>query len=259
MVYAAGAVLCALSQDAGVFYLSRAVQGFGYAFVNPVLVAILAEVVPPESRGRNMGFLAAATTAGVACGPLIAGIMSQWDWRYTFVLIAVLCIICNAAILATYKGQGFLSSGASMRSMRPNLTRTLKDHGVILISAIGFLNFFCYIGALSYVSDILAKPPLDLTGGEIGAMVALTGMAGIFAAPFGGFLVERIGRATTASLGLYGGPGIHDRFVQLVQRDMVRCIVGNARNRVPDIVGIAVHHDGRVHSRHQRHGLIGVQ
>ena len=102
MVYAAGAVLWALSQDAGVFYLSRAVQGFGYAFVNPVLVAILAEVVPPESRGRNMGFLAAATTAGVACGPLIAGIMSQWDWRYTFVLIAMLCIICNAAILATY-------------------------------------------------------------------------------------------------------------------------------------------------------------
>ena len=202
MVYAAGAVLCALSQDAGVFYLSRAVQGFGYAFVNPVLVAILAEVVPPESRGRNMGFLAAATTAGVACGPLIAGILSQWDWRYTFVLIAVLCVICNAAILATYKGQGFLSSGASMRSMRPNLKRTLKDHGVILISAIGFLNFFCYIGALSYVSDILAKPPLDLTGGEIGAMVALTGLAGIFAAPIGGFLVERIGRATTASLGL---------------------------------------------------------
>ncbi len=131
-----------------------------------------------------------------------------------------------------------------MRSMRPNLKRTLKDHGVILISAIGFLNFFCYIGALSYVSDILAKPPLDLTGGEIGAMVALTGMAGIFAAPFGGFLVERIGRATTASLGLMV---VLASMISLYSSSSVMwygAIVGNARDRVPDLVGIAVHLDG---------------
>jgi ACDE family multidrug resistance protein len=202
MVYAAGALLCATSQDAGVFYLSRAVQGFGYAFVNPVLVAILAEVVRPDARGRNMGFLAAATTAGVACGPLIAGVLGQWDWRYTFFLIAILCLICNAAILITYKGQGFKPSGDSLRSIRPNVERTIRDHGVLLISAIGFLNFFCYIGALSYVSDILSQPPLELSGTIIGAMVAVTGLAGIFAAPLGGLMVDRVGRSTTASIGL---------------------------------------------------------
>jgi ACDE family multidrug resistance protein len=202
MVYAVGALLCAMSQDAGLFYLSRAVQGFGYAFVNPVLVAILAEVVSPGARGRNMGYLAAATTAGVASGPLIAGILGQWDWRYTFYLIAVLCVVCNAAILMTYKGQGFRASGASLRSIRPNVERTIRNHGVLMISAIGFLNFFCYIGALSYVSDILSRPPLELSGGMIGAMVALTGLAGIFAAPMGGLLVDRVGRSTTASIGL---------------------------------------------------------
>ncbi|HSV42604.1 MAG TPA: MFS transporter, partial [Methanomassiliicoccales archaeon] len=43
MIYALGAFICALSGDAWTFYISRGIQGFGYAFVNPVLVAILAE------------------------------------------------------------------------------------------------------------------------------------------------------------------------------------------------------------------------
>ncbi|QLH74126.1 MAG: MFS transporter [Methanomassiliicoccales archaeon] len=202
LVYAIGALLCASSNDVMTFYISRGVQGFGYAFVNPVLVAILAEVTPSDSRGRNMGFLAAATTGGVAFGPLMAGAFSEWDWRIVFIVIALLCLICNYAILKTYKGASFVASGVSIGSMMGNVPRALKNKGVLLISAIGFVTFFCYIGALSFVSDVLARPPIDASGRLIGILIALTGGAGIFAAPFGGSLSDRIGRSRTAALGL---------------------------------------------------------
>jgi ACDE family multidrug resistance protein len=141
-------------------------------------------------------------TAGVATGPLLAGIFSTWDWRYTFIFIGVLCILCNIAILRTYSAQGFRPAGDSWTDFLKNIPRGLRNHGVVLISVIGFLNFFCYIGALSYVSDVLSKPPMSLQVGLVGAMVAMGGLTGIFAAPMAGRLVDRIGRGTTASLGL---------------------------------------------------------
>jgi len=202
LVYAVGAIVCAFSSDIWTFYISRGIQGFGYAFVNPVLVAILAEVVEPRARARNMGYLGAATTAGVATGPLLAGILSTWDWRYTFLFIGILCILCNIAILRTYTAQGFQPAGDSWTDFLRNIPRGLRNRGVVLISVIGFLNFFCYIGALSYVSDVLSKPPLSLQVGVVGALVAMGGVAGIFAAPAAGRLVDRIGRGVTASLGL---------------------------------------------------------
>lgn len=202
MIYAAGAIMCASSGDVTTFYLSRGVQGFGYAFVNPVLVAILAEVTPSERRGRSMGYLAAATTTGVAFGPLMAGTLSIWDWRIAFVVIAIMCFACNLAILHTYKGSGFTSSGRSLSSFIVNVPRAIRNRGVMLISLIGLITFFCYIGALAYVSDVLSRSPIDASSEITGTLIALTGLAGIFAAPCGGVLVDKIGRSRTATLGL---------------------------------------------------------
>jgi len=201
IVYAAGALLCAFSTDITTFYVSRGVQGFGYAFVNPVLSAILSEVTPIEKRGRYMGFLAAATTSGVAFGPLMAGTLSTWDWRLTFIVIALLCFVCNVTLLYTYKGSAFRSAGNTFSSFLVNVPRAVKNRNVILISIIGFFAFFSYIGALSYVSDVLTDD-FGASSALTGTLVALTGVAGMVAAPCGGVLVDKIGRARTATLGL---------------------------------------------------------
>lgn len=80
-IYAVGCLICALSPNLEIFLTARTVQGFGYAFVMPVLIAILGDIVPHETKGRWMGYLGASTTAGIAMGPLIAGLIAEINWR----------------------------------------------------------------------------------------------------------------------------------------------------------------------------------
>jgi DHA1 family bicyclomycin/chloramphenicol resistance-like MFS transporter len=49
--YAAGSALAAFSPSLGFFIVTRVIQGVGYAFVNPVLVALLSEVSSPDRQG----------------------------------------------------------------------------------------------------------------------------------------------------------------------------------------------------------------
>ncbi|HSV42732.1 MAG TPA: MFS transporter, partial [Methanomassiliicoccales archaeon] len=78
-IYAAGCGLTALSTDQSFSYLSRAVQGLGFAFVQPVLMAVLGDIVSPKEMGKTMGWLTAAKTGGITMGPLVAGYASAID------------------------------------------------------------------------------------------------------------------------------------------------------------------------------------
>lgn len=200
-IYAFGSLLCASSTDLNTFLLSRIVQGLGYGFVNPVLVAILGDIVPHEQRGKAMGYLGAATTTGIALGPFVAGFIAIVDWRLVFVMIAALALLVGAFFSLTFKGVVFEKVDARSTSLLRSLGGAAKHRSVALLSLAGFLTFMCYVATLSFISDTLSIPPLSLSESNIGIVMATTGVAGIVAAPIGGKMVDRIGRFATAALG----------------------------------------------------------
>lgn len=199
--YAIGSVMCALSPNLAVFLFSRTVQGFGYGFVNPVLVAILGDIVPYEERGKAMGYLGAATTAGIALGPFIAGFIVLISWRAVFVFIAIL-VMCVAIFFdRQFRNVIFSKGSRAPREILRNLRKGMSDKGVFILSAAGFLTFLGYISTISFMSDHLSLPPLGLSESEIGTVMATTGIAGILAAPIGGKLTDKIGRFATPTIG----------------------------------------------------------
>ena len=66
VAYAAASVGAALAPGIGVFLACRAAQGMANAFLTPLVLAGLAEAVPPERIGRSVGTFAAVQTAAVA-------------------------------------------------------------------------------------------------------------------------------------------------------------------------------------------------
>src|SRR4249919_3670671 len=58
-------------------YLSRIVQGAGGGTVS-VIQAYVADATEPNERAKALGWLSAATNAGVAIGPVLGSISSQW-------------------------------------------------------------------------------------------------------------------------------------------------------------------------------------
>ena len=78
-----------LRPNLGAFLVVRALQGSANAFLTPLLLAGLADEVPPRQIGRAIGTFAAVQTAAVALAPLGGGALGAIDWRLAFVSQAV--------------------------------------------------------------------------------------------------------------------------------------------------------------------------
>jgi len=200
-VYSFGCFMCAISPELSFFLVSRSIQGFGYAFVMPLLVAIMGDIVPTATRGRWMGLMGAATTAGMAMGPFVAGMIAEINWRYAFVLVGFLAVLVALYFLHSFRGFEFPHGRLTMRVLIIGMGRCMRNGNVVKLALAGFLTFLCYVSCLSFVSDHLSLPPLSLRESEIGVLMTATGLAGIVSSPIGGRLVDRIGRRSTAVIG----------------------------------------------------------
>jgi len=71
----------------------RAVAGISNAPTLPAIMAIIAEVFPPEQRGGALGFWATANGAGHGFGPVISGLLVQYfGWEAVFWFNAALSL-----------------------------------------------------------------------------------------------------------------------------------------------------------------------
>jgi len=199
LIYALGCMFCVVSPNLMAFYLSRSVQGVGYAFVNPVLLAVLGDMTPPNERGKVMGYFGAFTTAGIATGPMIAGFLTPYDWRWMFVLVAVLAVLVSLWVRTACLVSR--PNPEAMNLLKSNIITAISNKAVITLCILGFLAFLCYMGALGFLSDHLSLPPLSMEEETIGVLVGMSGVAGMVAAPLGGRLVDAKGRAFTATIG----------------------------------------------------------
>ena len=93
LVYGCAALVCAFSPSIWVFLGGRALMGAANAFLSPILLAALSEVVAPEVLGRSVGTFAAWQAAGVTFAPAIGGALGEVSWRLAFVLVAVVSTV----------------------------------------------------------------------------------------------------------------------------------------------------------------------
>jgi MFS family permease len=67
--------------------LIRALMGVGAAMIMPATLSIIANVFPPEERGKAIGIWAALAAIGIGLGPLVGGLLIEWfDWSAVFLV-----------------------------------------------------------------------------------------------------------------------------------------------------------------------------
>ncbi|MDF1502817.1 MFS transporter [Roseisolibacter sp. H3M3-2] len=193
-----------------VLFLSRVVQGAGGGTVG-VIQAYVADVARPEDRAKSLGWLSAATNAGVALGPVIGSWMQGIGKEAPGLLAAALCVV-NIGFVLRYlrESREFdrtvtgTHTAAPRRRSSHAVARVLTHPGepasrLITIYAIS-------IGAFQGVTSILAlflAVRYGVTERTIGYFFMYIGTISVVTrAAILGKLVDRLGEARLARLGL---------------------------------------------------------
>ena len=85
-------VVFAYADSLWLLFASRIVQGAGGGTVG-VIQAYVADALPPNERAKGLGWLSAATNAGVALGPVIGSTAAVFSRKAPGLLAAALCVI----------------------------------------------------------------------------------------------------------------------------------------------------------------------
>jgi MFS family permease len=192
--YIAYAVFClaaAVAPGIGVFLVARALQGAANAFTSPLVMAGLADVVPPERLGRSVGTFAAVQTSAVALSPLLGGLLGEIDWRLAFLMPALVAV----ALAFMPPQDAVRAEGAAPARLRAVLTRR-----VALLSAIAFAGYASVTG-VGFLVAILAEESFGLGSSARGLLLAGFGAVGIVLGRPAGTLVDRFGRVPVIVVG----------------------------------------------------------
>jgi MFS family permease len=190
IVYAVLSVLAALVPSLGAFLVVRALQGAANAFLTPLLLAGLAEEVPPRQIGRAVGTFAAVQTSAVALAPLGGGALGALDWRLAFITQAF--VAGGLALMPPHDGKPLQA--------RPGL-RAVFTRRVGLLSAASFAGYAGITG-VGFLVAVLAADEFGLGSVTRGVLLAGFGVAGILIGRAAGNWVDRYGRVPVALVGI---------------------------------------------------------
>ncbi|MHB1526199.1 MAG: MFS transporter [Candidatus Dormibacteria bacterium] len=101
VVYAVATAAFALSPSPLWFVVLRAVQGGAAGAANVLAMAVVADVVPHQRRGRAYGSLTGANMTGTIVGPLIGATLFSISVGLTFVASAVVAVVAGAILAHT--------------------------------------------------------------------------------------------------------------------------------------------------------------
>jgi multidrug resistance protein len=165
-------------------FASRVVQGLGGGTVG-VIQAYVADSSAPEDRAKSLGWLSAATSAGVVIGPVIASEFTRLWGRRAPGLAAALFAVINLAFAWRYLRESRILARAvehvrPIRRSRDALMRVLTHPGeavsrLIWIYAIAIGAFY---GMLAVLTLFLARR-FQVTEQSIGYVFMWFGAAGV--------------------------------------------------------------------------------
>lgn len=199
-------VVFAYADSLWLLFLSRIVQGAGGGTVS-VIQAYVADATRPEDRAKSLGWLSAATNAGVALGPVIGSWVQLWSKNTPGLVAAGLCVvnmIFASKYLTEIRKPGGDGPKAKPKGSREAVMRVVSHPSepasrLILIYALA-------IGAFQGTTAILALFLADrfgVTEATIGYFFMYIGVLSVVVrALMLGRLVDKVGEPQLSRIGL---------------------------------------------------------
>ena len=142
LVFTAGSILSGLATDIGMLIAFRGLQGVGGSIMAALTLAMVSHYLPVESKGKGLGLVSTFMALGIALGPVVGGLLTQFlSWRWIFFVNVPICII--AIIMG-------------LRYIPADSAADKKHSGGFDIPGAGlfFATVFCFLLALNNGSEL---------------------------------------------------------------------------------------------------------
>ena len=191
--FALGTLACGFSESGRTLLWARAICGAFGGVSGATIMAIVADVVPPERRARGMGIImtafSVASALGVPCGLKLAQV---WKWEAPFLVVAAIAAIVWVGlfrILPPVRGHLTGEKFNSAKNFIALLSKSNAWIGLGLMVAMIFGHFTIIPYLSTYLVGNIGLPEKSLF------LIYLTGgIVTIFTGPFVGKLADRHGR-----------------------------------------------------------------
>jgi len=195
--------LCGLAQSLSVLTLARLASGITVAWIVPLALAFIGDVVPYDQRQKVIGRFLAGQIAGQLFGQAAGGVIGDYfGWRVVFFVLATLFAIATAALVFE-----LAANPLTRPTSRPGSGHLLADYTIVLtnpwarfvllvtaIEAALVFGPFAYVGA-----DLHLR--FGLSFSAVGLVVATFAIGGLAYAATVRALMDRLGQVRIATLG----------------------------------------------------------
>ncbi len=194
----AGTAMGGVATGMGSLLLARFVAGFFGGPATSIALSIVADVVPPERRGKAMamvmGAFAVASVLGVPAGLYLATWIS---WRAPFFAVAGLgVVIACVAVFLLPPMRGHLGA----RHEQPSLVQLIRNPNVLISWVMTFIvmmgGFLLIPNISAYVQENLGYPRAGL-----GMLYLVGGVVSFFATQLAGRAVDTWGSFRSGTVG----------------------------------------------------------
>ncbi len=188
-----GTLACGFSRSWEMLLISRAICGAFGGIGGATIMAIVADVVPPERRARGMATIMTAFSVAAALGVPFGLKLAQWGrWETPFLAVAGIAAVVWVALYQFLPPvKGHLADG-KVRSAR-DFFQLLRDgnawRGIILMMAVVFGHFTI----IPLLSPFLVKN-VGMAEVDLFHVYMVGGIVTVFSGPLIGRLADRYGK-----------------------------------------------------------------
>jgi DHA1 family bicyclomycin/chloramphenicol resistance-like MFS transporter len=190
IVFAVGMAIATTSTTLIIYVIANICGGIGFGFVNPVLIALITDITPSPKIPQKLGLFGAVASLGVGLGPLLAGQLAIVNWRYIYIIFALITLFGIIGMLVVRKEKKAKLQQGQIKTFLKHLSQEIRRIQVILMILFIFLASMTYIAILIWTSQAFTGIiPENITGLAIGMAGIMGAIAGIII----GFIIQKKG------------------------------------------------------------------
>jgi predicted MFS family arabinose efflux permease len=174
-------------------------------FIAGIIATVMA-YINEEWAGRGVGTAITAYVSGTVfggfIGRLIPGVIAtHWQWRYAFVVLAVMNLMGGLAVRRWLpKAQRFVAAGSFGHSLH-NAFAHVRSPQLLAVFGQGMAALFALVGGFTYINFYLAAPPFQLNSAQLGSIFFVY-LLGLIVTPASGSVLDRTGYLPTCMMAL---------------------------------------------------------